>query len=98
MHIIQIRARNQMVCVASEISYGEIEILLPKGGCLYISLQREDMDHYAVSKTSVYDYLSDVSEKRPKLSEEYDTWTKAQSSKYAEYFKILRRILKDLDK
>ena len=34
----------------------------------------------------------------PKLLEEYHTWGGVKTSKYVEYFKILKRIMKDLDK
>ena len=98
MYIVQIRARIKTVCVASEICYGEIELALPKGKYLYITLLKDETAHYSVSKESVYDYMSDISKKYPKLSEEYMTWTQAKTSKYAEYFKILKRTLKHLDR
>ena len=98
MYIVQIRARIKTVCVASEICYGEIELSLPKGKYLYVTLLKDDMTHYSVSKESVYDYMSDISKKCPKLSEEYVTWTKAKTSKYAEYFKILKSVLKNFDR
>ena len=98
MYIVQIRARIKTVCVASEIYYGEIELSLSKGKYLYVTLLKDDMTHYSVSKESVYDYMSDISKKCPKLSEEYVTWTKAKTSKYAEYFKILKSVLKNLDR
>lgn len=100
MYIVNIRAKIQTVCMASEIWYGEIELSRPKGGPLYVTLLRDedDISHYSVSKESVYDYWADISDKSPKLAEEYSTWTQAKTSTYADYFKILKRILKDFNR
>lgn len=98
MYIVQIRARIKTVCVASEICYGEIELALPKGKYLYVTVTEDEFTHYSVSKESVYDYLSETSDKAPKLLEEYTVWTKAKTSKYADYFKIIKRNLKEICK
>ena len=98
MRIIQIRAKVKTVCVASEIYFAEITLFLPNGKYLYVTALEDDMIHQSVSKDSVYDYMDDISTKEAKLLEEYYTWSKAKTSKYAEYFKILKKVLKDLDK
>ena len=98
MYIVQIRARIKTVCVASEICYGEIELALPKNKRLFVTVAEDEFTHFSVSKESVYDYLSESTEKSPKLLEEYSTWTKAKTSKYAEYFKIIKRNLKEICK
>ena len=96
MYIVQIRARIKTVCAASEICYGEIELALPKGKYLYVTVLEDELTHFSVSKESVYDYISDEGKKAPKLLEEYTAWTKAKTSKYAEYFKIIKRNLKEI--
>lgn len=98
MYIVEIRARIKTVCAASEICFGEIELSVPKIGPLFVTVLKDDITHYSVSKTSVYDYMADISNKPAKLLEEYSTLAAAKTSKYAKYFQILKKVLKDLEK
>ena len=82
--------------MASEIYLAELKLWDPEGNYyLYVTLN-EDFDgkHFTVSKASVFDYLTDITDKAPKLSEEYNTIRETIKSKYAEYFKIVARVHK----
>jgi len=99
MYIVQIRAKIMTLCVASEAYCGEIELALPKNKSLYVTVfEDSESTHYSVSKESVYDYMSAADKKAPKLLENHTAWAKAKTSKYAEYFKIIKRNLKEFYK
>lgn len=54
----------------------------------YLTIVYDDMDHFSISKQSVYDfYSSDDEDAEPaELIEEYEEFEKTKNSKYYEYF------------
>ena len=61
----------------------------------YLTVIYDDMDHFSVSKESVYDYYtSEEEDPQPvELMEEYEEFEETEKSKYYEYFKIADKLV-----
>ena len=66
---------------------------------LYIHANIYGETHYSVSKQSMYDYMTGLSDIDPgdvDFIEEYDDFDETKSSQYKKYFEIADRLLNDL--
>ena len=63
----------------------------------YLTAVYDDMDHFSISKESVYEfYISEDEDAEPaKLIEEYSSKRKAKKSKYYEYFLMADKLVDD---
>lgn len=65
----------------------------------YLTALYDDMDHFSVSKQSVYDfYVSDDEAEPAELIEEYESLRRTKKSKYHEYFKMADRLVDEFIK
>lgn len=102
MRIISERAKVTTVCMGTEAYDAEIEIEELSDGkfsTLYIHANSYDDTHYSVSKQSMYDYMTGLSDVEPSdvdFIEEYDNFNETKTSQYKKYFAIVDRLLNDL--
>ena len=102
MRIICERAKVTTACMGNEAYDAELEIEELSGGqlvTLYIHANLYDGMHYSVSRQSMFDYMTGLSDVDPgeiDFIEEYEDLDEIQNSKYKVYFEIADRLIKDL--
>lgn len=98
MRILSVRGKITTACAASEGYDVELVLLTDNAERIFLHLNAYDGEHYSVSKTGIFDYMTGQTDKEPRAQfiEEYNGWSAARKSPYKAYFAFMRKVLDKL--
>ena len=99
--IISMRAARTFAGPGMYAVDAEAQVRQEDQSIVYVHINAYDMfRHYTVSKTSIYDFMTNATEEDPEaeFEEEYSSLKETQASAYAKVFKALSSVISQIGK